>query len=79
MVRCKNKEGGQKHQEATCMVFYLGGGGRFVGGQPAERVKRSRVKTARFTNRFDFRRVWTTNRTGLSSCGRVFFAPLAHV
>ena len=48
-------------------------------GQPAEHVKKSRVKTARFTNFFDCGRVWTASRTGLSSCGRVFFAPLAHV
>ena len=50
-----------------------------VRGQPAEHVKKSRVKTARFTNFFDCGRVWTASRTGLSSCGRVFCAPLAHV
>ena len=49
-----------------------------IYGQPAEHVKKSRVKTARFTNFFDCGRVWTASRTGLSSCGRVFFAPLAH-
>ena len=44
-----------------------------------EHVKRSRVKTARFPNWFDCGHVWTASRMGLSSCGRVFFAPLAHV
>ena len=53
--------------------------GRSAYGQPAEHVKRSRVKTARFTNFFDCGRVWTVSRTGFSSCGRVFLAPLAHV